>query len=237
MMRRRRDRAGMGAEHAMPGMSTYLQTKNPVVVSAFHTALLHQLLFIGLVLVVLSLVWNILRTAQYRVPPPEGPGRPDPVAAGGAEPVARRVLRIGFGLLWIRDGLLQLQSAMPLGLAHERPRTLGLLLSRLGPTCREHRRDHLDPPPGPGGGVGGLAPARDRRRLLLAPRGRWSRFAGLAGAGWGLVVWVFGEAFGGIFGQGSSWLFGTPGAALFYCVAGVLVALPESTWSGPGSVG
>jgi cytochrome oxidase Cu insertion factor (SCO1/SenC/PrrC family) len=70
--------------------------------------------------------------------------------------------------------------------------------------------------------------------LLLAPRGRWSRFAGLAATGWGLIVWVFGEAFGGIFGGGASWLFGTPGAALLYCVAGVLVALPESTWSSPG---
>ena len=50
----------------MPGMGTYLQTRNSVVVSAFHTALLHQILLIGLVLVILSLVWNVLRTTQYR---------------------------------------------------------------------------------------------------------------------------------------------------------------------------
>ena len=101
----------------MPGMGTFLQTKNPVVVSAFHTALLHQILLIGLVLVVLSLVWNILRTTQYRRSVAAGAV----VAAGNprprrAEPVARRVLRIGFGLLWILDAVLQLQSAMPLGL-------------------------------------------------------------------------------------------------------------------------
>ena len=41
------------------------------------------------------------------------------------------------------------------------------------------------------------------------------------------MVWVFGEAFGGIFAPGASWLFGAPGAALFYVVAGVLVALPR----------
>src|ERR1700681_3539498 len=96
----------------MPGMGTYLQTKNPVVVSAFHTALLHQIFLIGLVLVVLSLVWNILRTTQYRHSVAAGSIR----AEGPVEPVARRVLRIGFGLFWILAGLLQLQSAMPLGL-------------------------------------------------------------------------------------------------------------------------
>ena len=58
-----------------------------------------------------------------------------------------------------------------------------------------------------------------------------SRLAGLASACWGLVVWVFGEAFGGIFAPGLTWLFGAPGAVLIYVVAGVaLVALPERTW-------
>ena len=57
--------------------------------------------------------------------------------------------------------------------------------------------------------------------------------AGGVSAGWGLVVWVFGEAFGGIFGHGSSWLFGSPGAALFYVVAGVLVSLPDLAWERP----
>ena len=33
--------------------------------------------------------------------------------------------------------------------------------------------------------------------LLAAPRGNWSRLAGLASVLWGLNVWVFGEAFGG----------------------------------------
>ena len=38
--------------------------------------------------------------------------------------------------------------------------------------------------------------------LLVAPRGRWSRLGGAASVAWGLVVWVFGEAFGGIFAPG-----------------------------------
>src|SRR5690349_1371260 len=68
---------------------------------------------------------------------------------------------------------------------------------------------------------------------MAASEGPWSRLAGLASASWGLVVWVFGESFGGIFAPGLPWLFGAPGAAGFYCAAGVLVALPERYWRSP----
>ena len=68
--------------------------------------------------------------------------------------------------------------------------------------------------------------------LLTAARGPWSRLGGLASVGWGLAVWIFGEAFGGIFAPGLSWLFGAPGAALLYAVAGALIALPDRAWTG-----
>ena len=54
----------------------------------------------------------------------------------------------------------------------------------------------------------------------------------LASVGWGLLVWIFGEAFGGMFSPGLSWLFGAPGAALLYAVAGALIALPDRAWLG-----
>jgi cytochrome oxidase Cu insertion factor (SCO1/SenC/PrrC family) len=66
--------------------------------------------------------------------------------------------------------------------------------------------------------------------MVAAKRGPWSRLAGLVSAGWGLIVWMFGEAFGGVFAPGLTALFGAPGAVLFYCAAGVLVALPERSW-------
>jgi cytochrome oxidase Cu insertion factor (SCO1/SenC/PrrC family) len=69
--------------------------------------------------------------------------------------------------------------------------------------------------------------------LLAAPRGLVARLAGLAGVAWGLVVWVFGESFGGIFAPGLTWLFGAPGAALLYVVAGALLALPARAWLAP----
>jgi cytochrome oxidase Cu insertion factor (SCO1/SenC/PrrC family) len=218
----------------MPGMSTFLQTKNPVVVSSFHTTILQQLLFIGLVLIVLSLVWNVLRTAQYRRSTRTGTSAAAPTAMSlGAEPVARRVLRIGFGLLWIGDGLLQLQSSMALGL----PTAVLQPSASSSPSWVQHVV-HVGVTIWTNHPVQAAASAVWLQlgigaALLLAPRGRWSRVVGLVATGWALVVWVFGEAFGGIFGQGASWLFGTPGAALFYGVAGVLVALPESVWSSP----
>jgi len=66
--------------------------------------------------------------------------------------------------------------------------------------------------------------------MLAASRGPWSRLAGAAAVAWGLVVWVFGEAFGGVLAPGLTVLFGAPGAALCYCLAGALVALPEQSW-------
>src|SRR5205807_1677267 len=69
--------------------------------------------------------------------------------------------------------------------------------------------------------------------LLVSVHGPWSRLAGLASVAWGLIVWVFGESFGGIFAPGPTFLFGAPGAVLFYVVAGALVALPETAWQGP----
>ncbi len=225
----------------MTGMSTNLQTNNPVVVSAFHRALLHQFLLIALVVVVASLVWNIVRSIQYRrqVATASTSAAPTPTSAAAGtnapqpEPVARRVLRIGFGIFWVLDGLLQLQSAMPLGLpsgviqpsAASSPGWVQHLVNFGLTTWSNHPVQAAASAVWIQLGIGAL--------LLLAPRGRWSRFAGLAAPGWGLVVWAFGESFGGIFGQGASWLFGTPGAAVFYCVAGALVALPDRAWSSP----
>ena len=67
--------------------------------------------------------------------------------------------------------------------------------------------------------------------MLAVRRGRWSRAAALAGVAWGLVVWVFGEAFGNVFAPGLSFLTGAPGAALLYVVAGALIALPARAWA------
>ena len=77
--------------------------------------------------------------------------------------------------------------------------------------------------------------------LIAAPRGYWSRLAGVAGASWGIPGWSLGESFGGIFAPGLSWVFGAPGAVVFSSLAGVFVALSDRAWSterlGPALLG
>ncbi len=218
----------------MQGMGHGLQSDNPTIAAAFRAALDHQLLILVILGVLLAVAWNVARTLHYR----------RAVAAGTAdaevadpwaypEPPARRFLRLAFGFLWLFDGLLQLQAAMPLGLpgsvitpaASSSPGWVQSLVNTGTTIWSDHPVSAAAATVWIQVGVGVL--------LLVAPRGYWSRAAGAVSMGWGLVVWVFGEAFGDIFGHGSSWLFGLPGAVLFYAVAGLLVALPDTSWETP----
>ena len=97
----------------MPGMSSGLQTNNPTIVSAFKSLLLHEGLIILLILALLAVAWNLLRGLQLRrAAAGRGSVEPWPYP----EPIARRVLRIAFGIIWILDGTLQAQPSMPLGM-------------------------------------------------------------------------------------------------------------------------
>jgi cytochrome oxidase Cu insertion factor (SCO1/SenC/PrrC family) len=217
----------------MPGMGHPLQTNNAFILSAFHRSLFHQLLFVLLIALVVLVAWNTLRTVQYRRAVAAGGSMPSSTAYPYPEPAARRLLRISFGLIWLFDGLLQAQASMPLGLpqgvlnpsASSSPGWVQHIVN-VGTTIWENH-----PIPAATSAVWiqvGIGAA-----LLLAPRGRWSQAAAILSVGWGMVVWVFGEAFGGIFGHGLTWAFGAPGAVLFYVLAGILVALPERMWETP----
>jgi cytochrome oxidase Cu insertion factor (SCO1/SenC/PrrC family) len=216
----------------MPGMGGASGAGNSSIIRQFHTALAHQGLIILLVLVLLFVAWNALRSQQYRRAVAQGTPYPPPRPATSPEPPARRLLRLGFGALWVVDGLLQLQQAMPLGLPGDvlRPAAAGspdwvVRLVNFGveawarhPTSAAAAAVWIQL------GLGLF--------LLVAPRGRWSRLAGLGSVAWGLVVWVFGEAFGAIFAPGLTVLFGAPGGVLLYVVGGGLIALPDRAWVG-----
>jgi cytochrome oxidase Cu insertion factor (SCO1/SenC/PrrC family) len=231
----------------MPGMGTGLNENNPTIVSAFHAALLRQLLVVLLILLLVAIAWNVLRGIQLRrsfaanaagatagkVNHSGHPaGRPLAVTAFIEAP-GRRLLRVSFGLLWIFDGILQGQASMPLGMA---PQVIGPAAAVSPGWVQRLDNDmatiwSFHPIAAPAAAVWiqiGIGVW-----LIAAARGDLSRLAGVASVGWGLVVWVFGEAFGGIFAPGLTWLFGAPGAVLFYCVAGVLIALPFSAWTTP----
>ncbi len=216
----------------MPGMGTGLHTNNPVVVSAFHRELIHQGLVVLVILGLVWVAWRISRARQLRLAHSANGGPADPAAVpADPEPTARRLLRVSFGITWIFDGVLQGQSSMPLGMAPEVIKPA----AAASPVWVQHLDNaaatiwSYHPIAAPAAAVWiqigiGLW-------LLVAPRGTWSRLAGLASVGWGLVVWVFGEAFGGIFAPGLTWLFGAPGAVLLYCAAGALIGLPERSWA------
>jgi hypothetical protein len=214
----------------MSGMGSGLQAGNSTVIAAFRMALIDQGAIIVVIFGLLVLAWITLREWL----PPGSTAAGGPSAPGGrvlAEPAARRVLRIGFGVLWIFDGILQAQSAMPVGLparviqpaAASSPGWVRHLVNVGTSAWTYHPVTAAAAAVWIQIGIGIL--------LLVAGQGRWSRLGGLVSVCWGLIVWVFGEAFGGVFAPGLTWTYGAPGAAAFYCAAGVLIALPLGAWS------
>ena len=205
----------------MPGMNSGLNVNDPTVVAAFRSALLHQALIALLIFVVLGLAWAGLRAWRpgIRSAAPTGP-----------EPAGRQLLVIGFGNLWLFDAILQAQPKMAIGLpslvieptAASSPAWVQHLVNWAGTTWSYH--------PVQAGAAAVWIQAGIGIWMVAAPRGAMSRLAGLAGAGWALVVWVFGESFGGIFAPGLTWVTGAPGAAACYLAAGLLIALPDSAW-------
>ena len=68
-------------------MSRSLQSNNPLIVSAFKTALFHQFLLVLLIGVVVAIAWNVLRATQYRRAVATGENASRPV--GAAVPLPR----------------------------------------------------------------------------------------------------------------------------------------------------
>ena len=212
----------------MPGMNSGLNPADPTLVAAFRSALFHQGAIALIAIVFLWLIWATART--WRVTPPTAKGG---AAGETTEATGRRLLRIGFGLLWIFDGILQAQPKMAGGLASQviepiaaaSPAWVQHLVNWGGTAWSFH--------PIQAGAASVWIQVGIGAWLIVAARGFWSRLAGVASVGWGLIVWAFGESFGGIFAPGLSWLTGAPGAVLLYAVAGALIALPEGTWRSP----
>jgi cytochrome oxidase Cu insertion factor (SCO1/SenC/PrrC family) len=219
-------------------MNSGLKANSPVIVSAFHHSLSNQgkMLLAGVLLLglVLFALWPVLRLLRESLREPADPGRSpslhDRQRERWPEPRARRVLRVGFGLLWIVDGILQTQSGMPL-------RLTGQVIAEAGSGSPSWLQDVVRW----GATVWNNHPVTAATAavwiqvgigvwLLLVARGRWSRLGGLVSVGWALSVWVFGESLGGILAPSATWLFGAPGAVLFYAAAGALIALEERRW-------
>ena len=238
----------------MPGMNSGLSPDDPTLVAAFRSALLHQSAIALLIVAFLWLLWATMRTWRLVTPAAkaeadgvdgETAATADLAEAGGVdggvrakgegarEARGRAVLRVGFGFIWILDGILQAQPKMAGGLAAQviepsasaSPGWVQHLVNWGGTIWSYH--------PITAGAASVWIQIGIGVWLLVARNGPWSRLAGLASVAWGLVVWVFGESFGGIFAPGLSWLTGAPGGVLIYVVAGALIALPENAWRSP----
>ena len=214
----------------MPGMNSGLDLNDLAVVAAFKAALVHQGLIALLIFGLVGLAWITIRAGVPSAAAAGAGTAPEATAPGAAEPAWRRLLRIGFGLIWVFDGILQAQPKMAVGLpsqviepiAAASPSWVQRLVNAGGTTWSYH--------PIQAGASAVWIQVGIGIWLIVAARGPLSRLAGLVSVGWGLVVWVFGESFGGIFAPGLTWLFGAPGAVLVYAVAGALIALPERAW-------
>jgi cytochrome oxidase Cu insertion factor (SCO1/SenC/PrrC family) len=216
-------------------MNSGLNPADPTLVAAFRSALFHQGAIALIAIVFLWLIWATART--WRVAPTTRKGgaasAEGQAASAAAEARGRRLLRIGFGALWIFDGILQAQPKMAGGLASQviqptaaaSPAWVQHLVNWGGTAWSYH--------PIQAGAASVWIQVGIGAWLIVATRGPWSRLAGAASVGWGLTVWVFGESFGGIFAPGLSWLTGAPGAVLLYVAAGALIALPEGAWRSP----
>jgi cytochrome oxidase Cu insertion factor (SCO1/SenC/PrrC family) len=208
----------------VPGMNSGVNPSNSVLVSAFRSALFHQWAIVAIIFLLLLLAWGASR--GWVTDGTQG-------RAGLAtwhEPKARRLLRIGFGVLWLFDGVLQAQPQMAGGLPSQvmapaatgSPLWVQHLVNWAGTIWSYH--------PVQAGAASVWIQVGIGLWMIFGVHGWSSRLAGLASVAWGLIVWVFAEAFGGILAPGLTVLFGAPGAVIIYVVAGALIALPERVW-------
>ncbi|MGH3733255.1 MAG: SCO family protein [Acidimicrobiales bacterium] len=200
----------------MGGMShSDVSVFNPYVATVFHHHLyvtaVYWVIAIALVLIVGGTLLGRLQGFNLS-------------SEGQNEPRSRTYLRIIFGFFWLFDGILQFQPAMPLGLANEivRPTVAGApsWLQPLQLNAIHLWNAH------PISLATGTAWLQIGIGLgLVVSNGKVGRLIAVVAAGWAALIWLIGEGAGGAFAPASSILFGWPGAALFYCAAGIWIAV------------
>lgn len=150
----------------------------------------------------------------------------------GRTPKERALLWWGLGILWLIDGVLQAQPAMPNnGFAQDvlAPALMGQpswYIRILGWNI-QFWNDHPV-----GADVAATLLQVWIGLLLLVGMDRfWGRLALWLSIGWGFGIWIFGEGMGGILAGSVTWLSGAPGSVLFYVAGAVLLLLPEDGWT------
>ena len=208
----------------MPGMGL-----GPQTIQGFYPYLLLELLVALAALAVLLAARRIwLMAAARRSRPPAAPSPAEPPS----HPLRARVaLRRTIGCLWILNGLLQAQPAMPNGFPgnviganlHRQPGWLVTLLHWEIYLWQAHPIELATAAVLVQVGIG-LA-------ILGGGEGRLARIGLWTSIGWGLLVWAGGEALGGLLAPGATELMGAPGAVLAYVGSAGLLLAPEAVWA------
>lgn len=205
----------------MPGMGgNSISDVNSLVTTAFqHQVFVTSLLWIiALAFVVMLSSVASRRVLLFNLSEP-----------GLGEVRSRSYLRLAFGALWIFDGILQFQVAMPLGMANGvvapaaagTPGWLGHLMMSGVNIWNAHPLTLASATAWIQVGIG---------VMLLVSNGATGRVGAAVSVGWASMIWVIGNGAGGVFQPTSTILFGWPGATLFYVVAGVWLALSPANF-------
>ncbi len=224
--------------------------KQPLI-DSFYSALFEVTgLVIALIIIAVfvSLTKRFMRwetDASMTVPPPKGDDTlsdepPSQYDSGGngakySMPIpllARLILRRGLAVLWFFDAILQAQPAMVtqgfvggvLKMAQQnqppwlyRLMEQGILVWTSHPIAANIAAIYMQ------AGVG-IA-------LFIAdPDTHMGRIALWTSMFWAFFIWVFGEGLGGILTGTATYLAGSPGSALFYAGAAILLLLPKQHW-------
>jgi cytochrome oxidase Cu insertion factor (SCO1/SenC/PrrC family) len=206
----------------MPGMGgSRISLTNPLVDSIFrHNAFETSVSWI----IALALLFLVVASLLRRV------NTFNLSTSGLAEPRSRTYLRITFGALWLIDGILQFQVSMPLGLAN------GVVAPAAGGTPTWLHAIMFDSigiwnnhPISLAVGTAWIQVGIGV--LLIISNATVGRIAGAVSVGWAATIWLVGNGAGGIFQGSNSILFGWPGAALLYIVAGLWLVVPVRTFS------
>lgn len=149
----------------------------------------------------------------------------------GAGSPSRTFLQVGFGALWILDGLLQAQAEMPREFVPMvlEPALTGqpawvVQLGRVGINLWSLHTITTD-------AFTVFVQVAIGLGIILGGESVVGRLALATSIAWGLVVWTLGEGMGDTFGRHATWLQGAPGAVLVYVAAAmVLLLLPSWRW-------
>lgn len=217
-----------------------------LVAKAFDSRLSQEALFILILLAITAVFFNTIKAKQLKRSTRQDSGNEasKSVYTDSQQSTARslssvseasfsKILRIGFGLLWVLDGLLQMQSSMSIELPNSvilpseagSPTWVKEIVQYTLTTWQRHPITYATGVAWIQLGIGLL--------ILIAPKGFALSIAGAFSVLWAISVWVFGESLGGILAPHPSWLFGTPGAALIYLFAGIMLFLPDGYFDDP----